>query len=448
LNVVAIGANMSLFENPIALARQVADLSRAVSNWQKSLRRGDIDASGPFVFRPTLTERDAFREIRETTMPEPVRRAWTRWAFWLTEARVNAGVVAQSAHAYRVERQFIETPEPLESTLHELLRRMLERPSERSLWGEALASRCGAWQRLTVEASTRRHEIARRAGFAHADEIATPFPELLSTVEQFRAGTDEVYRAMVPRELGAWLDAALAMQAAEGWPAQLTPRSVRMMLGPREWTAGLELTGQDLGGPLSAASYARALYHLGSALVEAAAPAAEPFVLSHDPYGLYRNVLGALLANLTGSAAWQRDTLGVSRSRALDQSRALSISQLIHLRCCGLVVELSELARRGYQVFLRDFSESSARHLGFVLPSGFAGVVPRLRSNAGQRFLGPLLAMQWARELVTQYDEDWYRNPRGIEAVRSKLATVLPTSVEADAVSSAMANATAAFNAL
>ncbi|HEY5960774.1 MAG TPA: hypothetical protein VIV60_29670 [Polyangiaceae bacterium] len=437
---------MSLFENPFVLARRVAAWSRAVSVWQKRLRSGDIDPSGPFIGTPELTERDAFREIRELTAPAPIQRAWTRWAFRLTEARVNAGVLSAIAHAYRAERHRIESPDTLEITLRELLHNTLERPAERNVWAAALSANSTTWRSLTLERAIRSDEIARRAGFANAGAIVDPVPDLKTYAERFRNATDDVYRAIVPLEFDAWLDAALALSANEGWPAQLAPRALCNLLGPRDWVHGLDLAAKELPTPIAAASFARALYQLGSALVEAAAPASEPFILAHDPYGLYRHVVGALCAGLPRSVIWQRDTLGLSRSKAVNQARSLLISQLIYARCCGLSIALDELACLHRPSFERDFPELCEHWLGFVLPLGFAGVLPQLRANAGQRFFGPMLAARLTDELVTQYDEDWYRNPRGIEAVRATFAVNLPTSIEPDVAAAAVDSAAALFN--
>jgi hypothetical protein len=44
--------------------------------------------------------------------------------------------------------------------------------------------------------------------------------------------------------------------------------------------------------------------------------------------------------------------------------------------------------------------------------------------------VGQWLSVRWARELIDQFDEDWHRNPRAIEAVRDRLAQVPPIALE------------------
>src|SRR5512145_3539492 len=111
---------MDLFENPIVLAQKVQQLHRAVVRWQQAMRRGQIDDSGPFIGKPELTMREAFRHIRESIQTEPLRSAWLRWAYYLSDARVNAAWYAASASAYTSERHWVERPEPARLTLRQL----------------------------------------------------------------------------------------------------------------------------------------------------------------------------------------------------------------------------------------------------------------------------------------------------------------------------------------
>jgi hypothetical protein len=450
-NTPAVGdewlvSTMTLFENPILLARQIGALYRAVVSWEDRLRLGDIDESGPFVGRPALTERGAFHAIRDLSEPEPRKLGWARWAFRLAEARVNAQLLAAIARAYRVEQHRIEHPEPLEITLCEALRRTLHHPAERGLWAGVLAANSAAYARFCVEQAIRRDEIARRAGFLSAEQLTAPASELVTLAERMLQATDAAYRDLVPTRLDRWLDAALAIGADRGWPAQLNPRTIQGLLGDGTWVEGLDLPTRGLPVRIAASSFARGLAELGAAIVEACAPKHEPFVVAHDPYGLYRHALGALCAQLTALADWQQDSLHLSHAQAKDQARVMLVSQLIDARTAALAVCLSDRARAGVVAVTEDFDPLCQRALGFMLPSGLAAVVPRLRVDAGQRLVGQCLASRWMRDLVAQFDEDWYRNPRGIEAVRDRLSAVLPCTVGPDELSTCLVAFTARFN--
>jgi hypothetical protein len=439
-------STMTLFENPILLARQVGTLYRAVLAWENRLRRGEIDESGPFIDKPILTERGTFHEIRDLSEPEPRKLGWARWVFRLAEARVNARLLATIAQAYRVDRHKIERPEPIEITLCEALRRTLCRPAERLLWVEVLAANGAPYARLCVEHAVRRDEIARRAGFLSAEQLTAPASELAMLAESMLQATDAAYRDLVPTRLDRWLDAALAVGADRGWPTQLNPRTIQGLLGDGAWVDGLDLPPRILPVRIAASSFGRALAELGAAIVEASAPKHEPFVVAHDPYGLYRHAVGALCAQLTTFERWQKDSLHLSRAQSKDQARVSLVSQLIHARTTALAVCLWDRARAGLVAITQDFEPLCQRALGFVLPTGLAAVVPRLRADAGQHLVGQWLASRWTRELVAQFDEDWYRNPRGIEAVRDRLSGVLPSTVGQDEASTCLAAFAARFN--
>lgn len=417
---------MDLFENPIALAQKVQQLHRAVVRWQQAMRRGHIDESGPFIGKPELTTREAFRQIRETNQAEPLRSAWLRWAYYLSDARVNAASYAALASAYASEQHWIERPEPARLTLRDLAARLLERGGERGLWADQFAANASRARSLALEQVTRREEMANRAGLQGALGVTLPDVDLLAWVERTLVSTESVYRELAPTQLERWLDAALALSAQRGWPAQITPATLQSLLGSREWIDGLDLEARSLPKPLAASSFARGLGHLGSAMLSAAAPSREPYVIAHDPYGLWRHNTGALLARLTTSEIWQARQLGLSKPVAREQARALLLSELISLRVKALAVLVAERALHSAASFERSFAELSERCLGFCLPLGFAGVMPKIRVNAGQRLIGHCLSVEWTSKLVAEFDSDWFRNPRAILATRDTIQRVLP----------------------
>jgi hypothetical protein len=427
---------MTLFDNPIRLAQEVRELRRAVAMWQHRLHQGDIDASGPFIGKPELTVRAAFSAIADQNEPAAVKQAWNRWVFFLTDYRVNAPLLAAMAQAYRVERHKLERPEPIQLSLEEMLRRTLTLPGEREIWSAFLADHGWTLQSLVIELVVRQNELARRAGFSSCRELTAPTVDLKPHLDRMLAETADLCRAMVPTKLGSLLDAALATNATLGWPAQLQPRTVQSLLGTnREWFKGLDLAARRLPAPIAASSFVRALWILGDAVAEAAAPKNEPFVIAHDPYGLARHTAGALFARLTTSARWQRDILSLSPAKAREQARMLLVSQLIHARTMALCVCVRDSAVGGLTAALAGFEEQCHRTLGFVLPRGLAAILPRLRVDIEQRLVGQWLAAQLTRRLVAEFDEDWFRNPRGIEAVRDHLSRVHPISVSKEEAS-------------
>jgi len=72
--------------------------------------------------------------------------------------------------------------------------------------------------------------------------------------------------------------------------------------------------------------------------------------------------------------------------------------------------------------------------LGAVVSPTLAGVWLRLRNDDAQRFLAVALAARRFTSLVEDHDEDWFRNPRAIERLRSEAQLPPRVSVDAEGV--------------
>lgn len=423
---------MTLFENPFATLRELEQLHLAHEAYEARLAQGEIDPTGPFIGKPSLTARDAFLEIREAQLPPPLKQAWLRWAWLLSDARVNAPTQSALAHAYRCTTYLVEWKDPLHLTLSHLVGCVLGRRGERQFFLDALASHSNHYSRLVQLHWARRKELARRAGFEHLDAIESPTPQLEELARELLTHTQELYAQTVPRDVEGFFETALATQALSGWPAKLSRQSLELLLGSREFLRGLALRDIHLTPPLAPASYFRALRELGRAMVDASPSRSQPFVVARDPYGLFRQTLGSLLARLPASATFNLRNRNLSRTHAHAQARAFALSELIDTRLAALGVLLRAKLLRREREFTGDFEELSAEALGFALPPSLAGLLPRLHIDSGQRLLGTWLASDWQQTLIAQFDEDWFRNPRGIEAIRSSLCDPPETMVAAD----------------
>jgi hypothetical protein len=409
---------MTLFENPVALEKTAMQLEQAIARFEQRLLRLDIDDSGPFIGKPHLTLRDDFREIRDTPLPEELKQAWLRWAFRFSEAKVNASVYSAITEAYRIERHIIDPSEPTTMTLQEIFFRVLSSTGQREYYLEPLARQSSRLVSLVFERWARRVELARRAGFSSLDEVEAPCVNLEQLAESLLTQTDSLHQELVPATLEGFLDRAHAKDAHFDFAAKLSPRSLRELLGNAAWLEGLELRVKRLPLPLSPASFCRGLMRVGSAMVDAAAPQGQPFVVARDPGGLLRRKMGALLGGLPQLTAFGRHRLALSRPVAQTQARCFAISGLLHVRTTALSVLLRARFVQGRKDYERDYESLCHRTFGFSLPQGLAGFFPRVFPDAGQRFLGPCLASQWSDRLTTAFDEDWFRNPRGIESIR------------------------------
>jgi hypothetical protein len=413
---------MTLFDNPIALEKLAEQLEAMIFNFQLRLKKSEIDESGPFIGKPELTERAAFQEIRESKLPDELKAAWLRFCFRFTEARINGPHRAALAHAYRVERYLIDDRLPITMSLQEMFFSVLSMRGQRQRYLDILANRASSYRTLTFELWARRVELASRAGFASLDAVEAPTTGLVALAQSVLKRTEPAYTDLVSNHLEALLNAALASETQQGYPARLSPRQLREFLGESGYFEGLTLRVKPLPLPLAPTSYARALMRLGEGMVDASAPRGQPFVIARDPSGLMRKTLGALLGSLLESEVFQRQRCQVSPVHASAQARELMVSGLIHLRVCALRVLLrAVLCANHPSSFESDYEALCHETFGFALPSGLVGLFPRVPPDAGQRFLGLCLANEWRHRLVDEFDEDWFRNPRGIERVRETI---------------------------
>jgi hypothetical protein len=423
---------MSILENPIALSRSAQDLQKAWRTYCEQLARAEIDPSGPFAYRPALTEREAFREIREAPLPEELKAAWLRWAFHLADARVNGAAYAAIAEAYRVERHIVEWTSPLHVTPRELLHRALTNAEERTFFFDAFSAKVTRVQGLVFELWARRKELARRAGFENSETIEDPGMDMVAVATSLLERTRDLHRQIVPLNIAGLLERALAREDDAGWPAQLNPRSLYRLLGDDAWLHGLPVTISRLPRAIAPSSFCRGLARVGANMVDAAAPASQPFVVAHDPNGLLRRTVGALLGSLPRSPLFLSRALDLSRSRAGGQIRHFAVASLIHVRLAALACLVRAKIRSEAQLTRTEYDALSEDVIGFALPASLCGVLPRLHADSGQRLLGPLLCALWSDRLVAEYDEDWFRNPRGIAAVRERIDAVPETASTAE----------------
>jgi len=209
-------------------------------------------------------------------------------------------------------------------------------------------------------------------------------------------------------------------------------RSLHDLLGSTDWLSGLRLEAMELPAALSAASFLRGLLRLGAAWSDALAPSAQPFCIARDPFGLSRATYGALFAGIALSPVFLQRQLGLGKARATGHNRALAQSALLFTRQLALRVLQAEAALSGPQALRESFLEHATLTFGFEASPSAAGLFFRPRLGDAQRFAGVLLAALQADELSDEHDEDWFRNPRAIEQLRSEARTPPVTTCTAE----------------
>lgn len=415
--------------SPFELDRELAKVAGRARAAYRALRAGrEVTLTLPEVLRdPETLERVA------TDKSDPIAQPLLRWLYWLELSRRALPLAGEQARRYRAERHPLDKPLAGHFTWRELLGHALRDAARRPALLDVMFDRGDSLR----DAGTRLHELrAELPRFAGRDRAALEGlqPEAPEAARALLASTADAAQSLELRSLSDVMAKGLATPAADGWPRQLSVRSLNELLGSRDWLSGLRL---DLGGlpsALSPASFTRGLLMLGAAWSEGLASTSQPFSIARDPFGLARAQSGALFGGLTTSPAFLRRQLGLGKERVTAHARALAQSALGFSRQLALRVLLDEPALSGPRPFTEAFSELATQAFGFEPPASAAGLLFRPRLGDAQRLAGLLLAAEQQARLVDEHDEDWFRNPRAIEQLRAEARMSPPITADKESL--------------
>jgi hypothetical protein len=182
---------------------------------------------------------------------------------------------------------------------------------------------------------------------------------------------------------------------------------------------------------LGASSFARALQAFGRAVRVAAAPAASPFALAHEPGSRAAHRLGFVFGALAADPGWHGRALGLGQRAALRQSRVLARTALLDARMHAARVLLGDDAAPAP----RDrFEELGARLFGAQLDARLRGAWPGAADDQGARFVALLESLAVGESLRNRFDADWYRNPRAWELLHAGAESPARAPVDAGAL--------------
>ncbi|HSQ64113.1 MAG TPA: hypothetical protein VLM85_12895 [Polyangiaceae bacterium] len=290
-------------------------------------------------------------------------------------------------------------------------------PGEARAYFAALADFGPALAEPLRELRQTREEIQRRLGVEDASSyfVGVPHATLVDSARAWLAASRDLARDVTrPRaDEERWpldLDLRLARHAALGWPARLSWRSVSELLAGLPSKPPLALGKAP--DPVGAASFVRALSHVGAAFRRAAAPGGLPFALREPPVFVDATRTGALFAAATLEPAFHRRALGLSPGQASDQARSLARSALLSARLAASRVVLGEPGA--------DHEEISAELFGAPLPASLAGVWPRATERSDADWLALVTAAARYGELREREGDDWFRSPRAFQTLRER----------------------------
>jgi hypothetical protein len=409
--------------SPFELDRELSRVVPQARAAYRALRAGrEVTLAVPDVLRDAETlERVA------TDESDPIAAPLVRWLYWLELMRRALPLEGERVRRYRAQRHALDKPLSGHFSWRELLGHALRDPARRPELLDVMFERGDDLR----DAGTRLFEL--RAGLPSFGgrsraTLELPNPDIAERARRFLSDSADAAGSLELSSLSDVLARGLAHEAADGWPRQLSLRSLHDLLGSADWLSGLRIDLGDLPAPLSAASFARGLLRLGAAWCEALAPTEQPFSIAHDPFGLARATHGALFGGLTCSAAFLKRRLGLGKERAVSHARALSQSALLFARLLALRVLLAEPALAGPRSLAEAFSEHATTTLGFEPRAGAAGLLFRPRLGDAQRLAGVFLAASRESELAEEHDDDWFRNPRAIEQLRAETRVTPATS--------------------
>ncbi|MDF3070914.1 MAG: Chromosome partition protein smc [Polyangiaceae bacterium] len=412
--------------SPFELDRELAKVAPRARAAYRALRSGrEVRLTIPEVLRdPETIERVA------TDKSDPIAAPLLRWLYWLELSHRALPLAGARVRQYRAERHALDKPLSGYFTWRELLGHALRDGARRPALLDVMLDRGGALRDAGARFYELRAELPTFAGRSRSDLEQPGGSVVVEAARALLTSSADAQQSLELRSLSDVLTQGLATDANDGWPRQLSLRTLNELMGSRDWLSGLRLDAAGLPAPLSAASFARGMLTLGAAWAESLAPASQPFSLSRDPFGLVRAQYGALFASLTTSPPFLRRQLGLGKERVVRHARALSRSALLFVRQLALRALLDEPALSGPGTLTEAFSELGTRTFGFEPPPRGAGLLFRPRLGDAQRFAGVLLAAEQTERLVQEHDEDWFRNPRAIEQLRAE--TRVPPAITTD----------------
>jgi hypothetical protein len=401
--------------SPFELDRELARVAPRARAAYRVLRTGrDVTLTVPEVLRdPETLERLA------SDKSDPIAAPLLRYLYWLELMRRALPAEGERIRRYRAEHHALDKPIAGHFTWRELLGHALRDAARRPALLDVMCERGDALRDAGSRLYELRAEWTTFSGRSRA-ELESTLPDVSQQAHDFLRDSADAFGSLELRDLPMVLEASLAHAAADGWPRQLSLRSLNDLLSLADWLSGLKLDVGAFPAPLSAASFLRGFMHLGSAWTEALAPTEQPFCVAHDPFGLSRATHGALFALVPLAPPFLKRQLGLGKERATGHARALSQSWLIFARLLALRVLLAEPSLAGSGALREAFSEHGAKAFGFEPPPEAAGLLCRPRVGDAQRFAGVLLAATRATELSDEHDDDWFRSPRTIEQLRAE----------------------------
>jgi hypothetical protein len=436
-------------EDLLSLDGDVARVAGGLGRWRADLASDaarDIallsDPEDPFESgRHVATQStwDALHRLSLGPAEAMHRDALRRWVYALMQARIGLVFDVAMARTKAQPTGRFGGPAPRLVSFVDAWRGVIGSKSvgEAGEWLAAAADAAPAYADLGRRRAARRVEVARRLGLDHPwSPLVAVGPEALRSLAcNVLDVTGDLWRhvnaeALGPRPVAATVFRhAVARDAGEGWPAQLSMQWLVNVTGMG--ANDVELEVQSLPDVLGAASFLRALGSAGLAARVGLGRSGLPFALAQEPMFVPGHLWALAFSSLGIDMDWQIRQLGVGRRVASAQVRRLAYSALFELRLQAARVLLGDDAAPATASL---FEELGVRLVGLPLDGRLRGAWPSVHDDDPARLLAWIQAPQFVADLRERFDADWYRNPRAWSHLRDLAARPGCEAVDADAL--------------
>jgi hypothetical protein len=416
------------------LDRDIARAARAERAWWRMVRADANRAADDPWFEPVryVTTRATFQEVASLPENDPLRLRRLAFVHRLAVTRIARTHIVELAKARQDATLRLEKPESGVFSVRALVRRVVAdtEPARARAWLEALGAEPSPLfdhEKVLREAT---QEISARLGNVDADWLA-PFDRaaVLAEGEHFLRRTDDLASSLFSSagDLAALVAKLVARDVPGVWPTRPDARWLFDQFQGSPLLQGLAIDIGPAPSALGAASYARALARLGAAYARVAVLGGAPFVATSDPDEVHPYRRGALLASLAAEPLFLRKQLGLSRDAAGAASRALAATFLATLRlsAIGATIDIARVSRAA-------LAESVENALKVPAPPELSGAFPRHCPRSAERLAASLFAQRDLAELRDGFDDDWFRNPRGLLFLREADAASRPDKLASE----------------
>lgn len=406
--------------DPMKLSRELAATAERYFSFRKALKNSPASLH-PFGGRE-FPGRAHLEFVQNLPEGDPLRSQLLRWTYFLLDARIQ--VPSESMDAEFLYRRPYQVKEPLDGrfTLAEMTAFALDgRKGDPALWWKQRGRFEGELSDHRKQLFFRREEVAERAKFGDLAAFWNPLTEGAQPVdlaELVLRQTKDAAESQWDAGFAAFVQAAQARDAPEGWPARLAPDSLREMFGDSVLFRGVSVKLGALPLRVDPMSFVRAAALLGTSLSHSLSARDLPFVIAHDPHDLPGRRFGELFALWAMSAPFLRRRLKLSPSQAEESQRWLKRAQICHLRLLAMKVLVREAART--QLLTEKWGALSFGFFREELPPPAALARFEVPDDSAARLVAHLAATNMAYQLMDRYDEDWYENPRAQEELRDE----------------------------